>query len=137
MGFFTPTDCTIDYSTQNWLLVGIAGLTLVVIASLGELVALWRRSGVSWETWPPLAPTLIWAIVCALLAGQAIGWYRDEAVFLSGSSQPVGGPIDDPLGECFAIAQTGRYIQFALAVGIVLLAIGMGVLVQAPRRRAS
>lgn len=139
MGFFTPPDCTIGPSTQNWLLVGIAGLAVVIIASLAELAVQWRRAkraDVSCSAWLPVVLALLWSPVCAVLAIEAISWYRDEATFLSSSSQPAGGPIDDPLGACFAIAQTGRYIQFALAVGLVLLAIGMGALVRAPRRRA-
>jgi hypothetical protein len=137
MGFFTPMDCSVGDSTQHWLLAGIAALTLMVILSLAELLAQWRRArraDVSWLTWLLLVPTLLWSLVCGLLAIEAIGRYRDEAAYLTSSPQQAGGPPESPFGLCFAIAQTGAYIQFALAVGAVLLAIGGASLLSARRR---
>ena len=82
----------------------------------------------------PIALALLWSLVCALLAFEAINWYRDEAAFLSAPPGPIEGPPESPFGICFAIAQTGVEIQFVVGVGLVLLLVGAVLLLT--RRRA-
>ena len=128
MGYFTPMGCAIDDATPIWLLLGIAGLVAVVVASLAEIAVQWRRAvrgGVSFSAWLPLAPTLLWSLICGLLAGVAIGWYRDVTTRRSPNAFPHPRGL---LGACFAIAQTGIEIQFALGIGIVLLLMGASAL---------
>ena len=137
MPFFQPHDCSIDYATPYWLLAALALLTLATLALVIQAVLLWRRVGRAdtawWTRWwsrIPLALPLLWAAVCALLAAQAYGFYRDVTAPL------VCGP-DTPCslkGLCFSTAQLGDMTQFTLVVAALLLGAGWLALVRLHRR---
>jgi hypothetical protein len=137
MPFFQPHDCSIDYATPYWLL---AALTLLIVATLAlviQAVTLWRRVGradtVWWTRWwsrIPLALSLLWAAICALLAAQAYGFYRDVTTPL------VCGPVGmcSYKGICIPVAQVGGVTQFALVVAALLLGAGWLALSRLSRR---
>jgi len=137
MLFFQPHDCSIDYATPYWLLAALALLIVAALALVIQAILLWWRVGrvdaTWWTRWwsrIPLALPLLWAAICALLAAQAYGFYRDVTTPL------VCGP-DMPCslkGLCFSTAQVGDMTQFALVVAALFLGLGWLALVRLHHR---
>lgn len=123
MDFFLPRDCSIDLATPYWLLAAITLLIAATVALLIEVVILWRREGrrgAAWWRRLPLALPLLWAGICALLATQAFGYYRDVTTPL------VCGPgqLCSFKGACIPVAELGSMAQFALVVAALMLGVG-------------
>ncbi len=127
MLFFQPRDCSIDLATPYWLLAALALLAVAALALVIQVVAIWRRVGRVDATWwtgwwsrIPLALPLLWAVLCALLAAQAYGFYRAVTT-------PLNCEPDAPCslkGLCFSTAQVGDMTLFALVVAALLLSAG-------------
>lgn len=135
MGFILPHDCSIDLATPYWLLAALTLLIAATVALLIEVVILWRREGRMGAVWRrrlPLALPLLWATLCALLATQAFGYYRDVTTPL------VCGPeqLCSFKGACIPVAELGSGAQLALVVAALMLGVGWLAQSRLTRRNA-
>ena len=135
MGFILPHDCSIDLATPYWLLAALTLLIAATVALLIEVVILWRREGRMGAVWRrrlPLALPLLWATLCALLATQAFGYYRDVTTPL------VCGPeqLCSFKGACIPVAELGSMAQLALVVAALMLGVGWLAQSRLTRRNA-
>ena len=123
MPFFLPRDCSIDLATPYWLLAALALLIVAALALMIQAVMLWRREGrveAAWWSRLPLALPLLWAGICALLAAQAFGFYRDVTTPLI----CVPGELCSFKGLCMPVAELGTMTHFALVVAALMLGLG-------------